>query len=147
MSITRYDPNTIHLAGPATEINDLSASEAITPGMLVEMFTSATVTRFRKSTLTDKQNSTFAVQRAYANDGVDSAYALADLVDAKIGAPGCVIWGLVASGANLAKGALLTDAGNGYFKAVGSGVAIARALETVDNSAGPSTARIRVEFV
>lgn len=146
MTIPRYEPHMIHLGGPAVEINDYEASEAITPGMLVELFTSGGVTRFRKSTLTGAQSVHVMRNMSMQNVGIDDACAAGDLIEVLACQPGTTVYGLIASGANIAAGDPLSDAGNGYFKAA-SGVTIARAIQTVDNSAGPSTARIRVEFV
>lgn len=145
MAITRLDPNTIYLGGPKTVFGDLAASEAITPGMLMERFASGTVNRLRKSTLTDKQNRLYALDHSMANKGVDDAYAANDLVEGLVAEPGTTVWALVASGANIAFGQGLSDAGNGKLKAVGAGIVIAFALEKKDNSAGPGDARIRVE--
>lgn len=146
MTIQRFPPNTIHLGGDQTIVADVAASEAITPGMLVERFASGTTNRWRKSTLTGAASRAVALDHSMANAGVDTAYAASDLVEVGIQKPGSVVWGLIASGANIAFGAPLSDAGNGYFKAA-SGVTIAQALEKVDNSAGPTAARIRVEFL
>ena len=52
MSITRNDPGTVYLGGPRMVVNDLAASEAITPGMLVEKFNNAGVWRVKKHSLT-----------------------------------------------------------------------------------------------
>jgi hypothetical protein len=148
MSITRFPPNTIYLGGgQRVQIGDLAASEAITPGMLVERFNNAGVIRWRKSTRTDKRNTLVATDHPMANKGVDDAYAAGDLVEVSEGNTGDTFWMLIASGANIAAGAQLTDAGNGKIKAVGSGIPCFEALENVNNSAGPGDARIRVEVV
>lgn len=144
MSITIYPPNTIHLGGPFTEVNDIAASEAITPGMLIEPFNAAGVHRFRKSTLTGLASRHFARNHPMANKGVDDAYATGDLVEAGVASPGCTIWGLVASGQNIAWGQSLSDAGDGTFKA-SSGVTNARSLTTT--GAVTANTRLRVEFV
>lgn len=155
MSLTINPPNTIHLGGRKELVGDLAASEAIYPGMLVELFNNGGIHRWRKSTLTDKVNSSFAVNQTMLNLGVNDACAAGDLIPVGVGSPGCTIWGLIASGASVAKGAELSDAGNGYFKARASGITIARALETINNTNGDANtvtglagvARIRVEFV
>ena len=38
MSVTRNDPGTIFLGGDRTQIGEFAASEAITPGHLIERF-------------------------------------------------------------------------------------------------------------
>lgn len=144
MAITRFPPNTIWLGGPRTVINDLAASEAITPGMSIERFNSAGVIRFRKSTRTGLKNSMYATEQSMLNKGVDDAYAANDLVEAIEGAPGTTVWALVASGATITAGQRLTDAGNGYLKAVGSDTPCAEALENITATA---VTRIRVEVL
>ena len=57
--------------------------------------------------------------------------------------PGDAVWALIASGATVAFGAPLSDAGNGYVKAA-SGITIAFALEAV-TSPFPTPTRIRIE--
>lgn len=147
MAITKRIPNVIHLGGPVTVINDLAASEAITPGMLVERFNSSGTVRFRKSTRTGLRNTLYAKDMPMLNKGIDDACAANDLIEVVDGAPGATIYAIIASGANITAGARLTDAGNGKLKAVGSDSPCAEALENVDNSAGPGDARIRVEVV
>jgi len=74
-------------------------------------------------------------------------------VQAGVASPGAVIWGIIASGTAVTKGAPLSDNGDGKFK-VASGVTNARALETI-SATGPFTGvvglanavRIRVEFL
>jgi hypothetical protein len=147
MTIQRFPPNTIYLGGDAgnapTIVADLAASEAITPGMLVERFANAGVNRLRKSTLTGLANVLFALDHPMANKGVDDAYAAGDLVEMLVARPGDAVWALIASGATVAFGAPLSDAGNGYVKAA-SGVTIAHALETI-TSPFPTPTRIRIE--
>jgi len=147
MSITRFPPNSVWLGGDRTVVNDIAASEAITPGMLVERFNAAGVIRFRKSTETDKAGFQIATEQSMLNLGVDDDYAANDLVESSLGHNGSTWWCLIGSGANLAAGDKLGNAGNGKLKAVGGGIAIATAIENKDNSAGPGDARIRVEVI
>lgn len=145
MSVTNFPPNTIHLGGEGVEVNNLAAYDAITPGMLLERYNDSGTTKFRKSTRTGLANSIVALEASMLNNGVDTAYAAGDLVQALVGAPGTTVWGLVASGHSVAAGDALSDAGNGYFKAA-SGVTIGFAVEVCDNSAGVTPKRIKVEF-
>jgi hypothetical protein len=147
MAITKLPPNCVHLGGPVTYENTIAASEAITPGMLIERFNNGGITRFRKSTRTGLQNSIYAVEQTMLNKGITDDYAANDLVEAIECGPGATIYAIIASGANIAFGARLTDAGNGKLKAVGSDIACAEAIENVNNSAGPGDARIRVTVV
>lgn len=148
MAITKYPPNTIYLGGPRTEIGDLAASEAITPGMLVERFNAAGVIRYRKHATADVACvRAVATEQSMLNLGVDDPYAANDLMEVSEGGGGSYFWMLIGSGANIAAGAKLGSAGNGLLKAVGAGVPLFAATENVDNSAGPANARIRVEVV
>lgn len=149
MAVTFSAPNKILLFGgpdPTLE-GTLAASEAITPGMLVERFNNSGVVRFRKSTRTGLANTLVMLDQPLYNKGIDDACAANDLIEVHVGKPGDILYMIIASGANIAAGARLTDAGNGKLKAVGSDVACFEARETVNNSAGPGDARIRVEVV
>jgi hypothetical protein len=148
MAITRYDPNTIWLGGNVTQVGDVVASEAITPGHLVERFNSSGTAKFRKCTLvTGATLPAFALNQSMLNKGVDDAYASGDLVEVAIGSKGATFWAIIASGQNIVAGARLESAGNGTLRALASGVAIAQAVRGVDNSAGPGDARIPVEVI
>jgi hypothetical protein len=145
MAITRQSPNTVYLGGPGTVVNDLAASEAITPGHLIERFNSSGTIRFRKHTGTSLAGSIYATEQNMLNKGVDDAYAANDLVEAVVGAPGTTIWALIASGQNIAAGNDLESAGNGTLKVYSSGVKIATALENKPTVTVET--RIRVEVV
>jgi hypothetical protein len=145
MSITRHAPNTVYLGGPRTVINDLAASEAITPGHLIEKFNNAGVWRLRKHTGTSLAGSMYATEQSMLNKGVDDAYAANDLVEAVHGTPGTTIWALLASGQSIVFGNDLESAGDGTLKVYNAGVKIATANETVAAVVTPT--RIRVEVV
>lgn len=145
MAISRSAPNKILLNGGPDPviINDLACSEAITPGMLVEQFNNGGVIRFRKSTRTDKTNRMYALDMPMQNKGIDDASAANDLIEVVHVRPGDDVYALVASGATLVAGDRLTDAGNGYLKAVGSGEPCAEALENVTATVTPTRIRVR----
>lgn len=145
MAVTRTAPNKILLDGgpDPTIINDLACSEAITPGMLVERFNNAGVIRFRKSTRTGLRNNLYALDMPMLNKGIDDASAANDLIEVVQVKPGQTVYAMVASGATIVAGNRLTDAGNGYLKAVGSDEPCAEALENVTATVTPT--RIRVE--
>ncbi len=142
MSITRQNPNKIHLGGEVTEVNDLSASEAITPGMLVERFNNAGVHRFRKhATAGGDTGRQIALDQSMLNKGVDDAYAAGDLVQVAVGMPGATFWGLIGSDTIVA-GDKLESAGNGLLRKIASGTALFIALE---NKTVTAQSRIRIE--
>jgi hypothetical protein len=142
--ITRLNPNTVYLGGPHLVVNDLAASEAITPGHLIEKFNNGGVWRVRKHTGTSLAGSTYATEQSMLNKGVSDAYAANDLVEAVVGSPGTTIWALIASGQTIVFGNDLESAGNGTLKIYSAGVKIATALESVTATA---TSRLRVEVV
>ena len=144
MSITRSDPGTVYLGGPRTVINDTAASEAITPGHLIERFNNAGVWRVKKHTLTSKEGTMYATEQSMNNLGVDDAYAANDLVEAIIGAPGTTIWALIASGQTIVYGNALESAGDGTLKIYNAGIKIATALESKTATAAT---RLRVEVI
>lgn len=146
MSITRYDPNTIFLGGEQTEINDIAASEAITPGHLVELFNNAGTIRFRKHSSAGGDTARLvALNQSMLNLGVDDDYAADDLVQVGAGRGGSKYWMLIASGQNIVAGQKLESAGNGTLRAIASGTALFSALENKPNVT--ALTRIRVEVV
>lgn len=146
MSITRYNPNTIWLGGTQPVfVNDLAASEAITPGHLIDSFNSAGVHRWRKhGTASIAVAKTVAMEQSMLNKGVDDAYAAGDLVEAAVLSPGATAWMFIASGQTIVHGNKLESAGDGTLKIFGSGVVLFKALE---NKTATALTRIRVEAV
>lgn len=147
--ITRYAPGTIYLGGTAEKlvINDLAAEEAITPGMLLERHSSTGVNRLRKAATAKAPGTLVATEQSSVGKGIDDAYAANDLVEAVNGKQGDVFYMIIASGANIVFGTKLENAGNGKLRAWTDASQAFNALETVDNSAGPGDARIRVEVM
>lgn len=145
MAITKRDPNTVLLAGPWTIINDISAKEAITPGQLVELVNTSGVWQWQKAATAKVPTTSFAKDMPMLNKGVDDACGVGDLIEVIEGAPGATCWALLGSGSSVAFGAKLENAGNGTLKAWTDASRAFRALETVNNTAGPGSARIRVE--
>lgn len=144
MSIQKLNPRTIHLGGEITLVNDISASEAITPGMLIER----TAGQYRKhATAGGAGQPVFALEQGEMNLGIDDAYAADDLVVAGIGRPGTTFYCIIPSGENISDGEGLESAGNGKLRQLASGVQLVKAVEAVNNSAGPGDARLRVEVV
>jgi hypothetical protein len=147
MAITRNAPNVVYLGGPRVENNTLAAKEVITPGMLVDPDSTGGVNRWKKAATAGGPGTTFATDQAMLNKGVDDVYNINDLVETSTMGQGATVWALIASGANVAFGATLQNAGNGKLVA-GAGASQAfRALEAINNTAGPGDARIRVEVL
>lgn len=133
----------IVLLGQPIYNEDGVATEAITPGMLVEGVTSIA----KHSNAGDPAPRAFACEREEMGKGIDVAYAVGDTVKVAVLSPGDRVYALVASGQNIAADGQLESAGDGTLRALASGTALGRALEAVNNSAGPGNARIRVEVM
>jgi hypothetical protein len=146
MAITKYPPNTIWLGGSRTEIGDLAANEAITPGMLVERTSVGGVARWRKHSVAGgKSSASIATDMNMLNKTVDDVCAIGDLIEVSIGQKGSTWWMLVPSGQNIAAGGYLESAGDGQLRAFAAGTPLFIAVEDKNNAAGPTAARIRVE--
>lgn len=143
MSITRNDPNTVFLGGDRTQINDMAAKAAITPGHLIERVNTAGVTRWQKhSTAGADISQVVATEQAMMNKGVDDDYAIGDLVEASALHKGATAWLLVASGQTLVYGDGLESAGDGTVRKLASGTRLFTALEAKTTTA---LTRIRAE--
>lgn len=152
MAVEIRDPNTIHLAGDVVLVNDIAAGEVITPGALVAR---SAGTYLNHATAGAAAQPAFALEQDEINAGqradppvpaVDFPYASGDLIKVGNGRPGASFWALLASGQNISDGDDLFSAGTGELTGTGTD-AVARAIEAVDNTAGPGAARIRVEVL
>lgn len=116
------------------------ADEAITPGHLVDG-----VTTIGKHATANGPGRAYALEREEMGKEITVAYASGDTVKVGAFSPGMRVYAFLPSGANIAADAWLGNNGDGTLKAWASGPYLARALEAVNNSAGPGEARIRVE--
>lgn len=145
MAITKLNPNTIHLGGPATLINEYAATETITPGMIVEYVNDGGVPGWGVHDSADDVCGRFvALDQSELNLGVDSTYADGDLMKVAHCQPGATVWAIIPSGQNLACGAKLQSNGDGKLKALATGTALCIALEAKNVTAD---SRIRVEMI
>lgn len=145
MSVALNAPNTIFLGGERTQINDRTASEAIKPGHLVELFNAAGVIRFRKHASAGANTARLvATEMAMMNKGVDDAYALADLVEVSAGRGGSTFWMRIASGQNIVAGQKLESAGDGTLRAIAAGTALFSALENKPTVTAETMLRVEV---
>jgi hypothetical protein len=147
MSITKQPARVVHLGGQGTEVGVNPLGEAATPGHLVEIYDSGSgVPKYRKhSTAAGKGSPMFLLDRPELNHDLDTAYASGDEAKALIGWPGATFNAFIASGQNIAVGSFLESAGDGTLRAFTAGVLHFLATESVNNSAGPGTVRIKVE--
>lgn len=141
------DPKTIELYGLCTQ-HEASALGTITPGMLIERAAGGVQAH---STAQGGGNLHFATEYTPSGRTIDDDYASGDQVIFKTFQPGASVYALVpAAAAAITEGDFLVSNGDGTLRlqtATSTGVQIAQALEAVDNSAGGSPARIRVEVL
>lgn len=146
MSITRKAPNTVFLGGERTQINDMAAKAAITPGHLIERVNTAGVWRWQKhSTAAGNTSPIVATEHAMNGKGFDDDYAVGDLVEASALRPGSTAWMLIASGQSISYGDRLESAGNGTLRILAAGTPLFTALET--SGAVTALTRLRVEAI
>lgn len=133
----------IALLGQPFITEEGTATEAITPGMLVQGVT----TIQKRATAAVATSPSFALERDEMGDGINVAYASGDTVKVGAFSPGMRVYAWIASGQNIAADAKLEPAADGTFRVLAAGVARARALEAVNNTNGPGNARLRVEII
>lgn len=135
----------IALQGNPIQYEDWAAAEAITPGQLVNINGSGLL--IKHATAGGAAGRMFAMARDEMGDDIDTAYAIGDTV--KVGAfhAGQRVNAFIASGQNITVGTFLESAGAGVLRAFAAGVILGQAVESVNNTAGPSAARIRVQVM
>jgi hypothetical protein len=127
--------------------NERTATEAITPGMLVNPVAAGTV---EKNDLTGDGNGTVevAVENDIFGGGIDDDYAIGDTVISQILRPGCEFMGLLAASATaVVFDDYITLAAGGFVAKGTRANAIGMAREAVDNSGGATPARLRVAVI
>lgn len=141
MAITHYAANVIHLAGNIVRVNDIATSVAATPGHALAR--SGGAYGFHPAAAAGPL--TLALDAPEMNKTISDAYAANDLVWAGVFPAGSTGLAWLASGQNVADGAVLESAGDGKLRALAAGVPLARAIEAINATTGD--ARIRVEAV
>lgn len=124
MAVERRAPNTILLSGggpgaegAATYVNNIKAGAEITPGMVIETYDDAGVTKWRPhSAAAGMQSVVVALEQLMMNLGVDDVYAVDDLVQAAVLRPGSMFWGLIPSGQDIANQDFMQSNGDGLLK-------------------------------
>lgn len=167
-------PSTIFLSGEIDRGYEGLAVAAIRPGMLINIRDAKptdgplTVPGRAKdvgphNVAGGTANPMFAREMDLVGSNIDDLYEIGDTVLYQTARAGDRIYALVAAGQDIAAGAKLESAGNGYlraqtpgsqsattpFAAVFPGVAVAVALEDVDNDPGTggAPARIKIEVL
>lgn len=142
---SQQNPKTIELYGYGCQ-HEAKALGAITPGYLVERASGGVQAH---GTAGGPANLHFANKFGMTGQTIDDDYETDNQVIFTTYNPGSGIYALVAAGASaISEGDLLSSAGDGTLAAAGTDeVAVAQALEDVDNSGESEEARIRVEVV
>ncbi len=135
--------HTIALLGQPKINEDGVATAVITPGMLVDGVTTVAP----HAVVGGLCARAFALERDEMGKSITDDYAVGDTVKVGVFGKGDRVLALIASGQNIAENNQLESAGDGTLRILAAGVALARSLEAVDNSAGPANAAIRVEIL
>ena len=151
--------NTILLKGRGTRLEMVSGG-TITPGDLVMVNSSNLLVRH--STAKGQAMPAFAVENDLEGKTIDDNYVVNDYVQSEIMRTGDEILARVAASASaIVIGDFLESAGDGTlrkltpssqsgttpFAVTPAGLAVAQAIEAVDNSAGGSAVRIKVRIL
>jgi urocanate hydratase len=139
-------PKTIDLYGTGIQNEAACTDAVITPGMLV----TRTATGVRPHNVAGETASpSFAVENDLVGGDISDDYAIGNDVIYRTFAAGSAVYALAhAGGAAIAANALLKSGGDGTLELASTDeVAVARALEAVDNSGGSDPVRIKVEVI
>jgi hypothetical protein len=128
------------------------AAVSIKPGMLLAYGTTNTI-KPHATAVGNREGNKVAIDNWQASgSGLDTVYAAGETVRFLFASPGDVLYMLIKTGSNVAKGAALESAGTGALQAhttpvAGSGIdnIVGYAEEAVNNATG-SDARIRVRM-
>jgi hypothetical protein len=120
----------IALRGVPYYNEESKAAAAITPGQVVNFDASANLVPHATAAVAAAM--TVAMDRFEMGKDIDSVYAINDTVKVGHFHAGQRFLGWLAAGNNLAKGALLEMAGAGAFRALASGVPVARMGEAIN---------------
>lgn len=152
-------PSTIILHGEdnARDRKDGVAQSAITPGQLVEVTGTVSGSTTKQidvhSSAAADTVPRFALEYSHTGGGIDDDYAVDDHMEYRTFKPGEEVNAFLAAGENVSEGATLVADGSGNLRLIDTsggdaeGVAVAEALESVDNSGGSSAVRIRAEVM
>lgn len=121
---------------------DDKAAAAITPGMIVAYNGSGDLVPH--ATAGGAASRMFALEREEGGGTFNDVYAIGDTVKVGYCPPGVRIAALIGV-TNVTKGAFLESDGTGKLRLLAAGVALAQALEAINNAAG--VARLRCQVV
>lgn len=142
-------PKTVLLSGHHQQHEAICLTATITPGMLVERAAGGV----RRHSVSGGEGGgggpSFALENRMIGGSIADAYAVGSQVTYGVFTLGSHVYALLATGQNVAEGAVLVSDGAGALRAPAPGVGtyehvVAVAVEAVDNSGGANP-RIRVE--
>jgi hypothetical protein len=137
--------NTILLKGRGHRVEKVAAG-AITPGHLVKMDSTGKLAVH--NTALGAAARIFAVENDLVGKEITDAYAANDYVQAEhLGAGDEVLAFLKVAAPAVVIGDYLEAGGNGALQKQTTGIALAYALEAIDNSAGGTQVRIKVALL
>lgn len=152
MPITKKAPNKIHLAGPILIVSDseMNMGVAGTPGMLVELYDNSGANAWKPHASAD-ETAPHAVllDSPESNLGIDDVVAIGDTPKVGFLVPGCVFYGIVVSGQNIANCEYLQSNGDGKLKTssattAAGGKARLQALDNIGLVAADTRCRVQV---
>jgi len=127
------------------EDDNVADGQTLKPGHLINYDSSGDIIKHATAAAATKS---VALERDEMGDDVDDAYGDGDAVKVGVFGAGMRSTGWIASGENLVKGALLEANGAGGFRALASGVALARIMETIDyRNVSTADTRVKVEWL
>lgn len=131
----------IKLLGEPIQTENYAAADAtIYPGHLIDVNSSSQ--NVRHATAGGATSLTFALEREEMGTTIDTAYASGDTVKQGTFPAGCHVNAFIESGVTVQVGTKLESAGDGSFRAVTSGVVLARSLDAITATA---RTRCRIE--
>ncbi len=117
--MTMYTPvnayNTVKVKAYSDHIEELTAYAAITPGMLIEEYSTAGYCR-KHSTEGGNIIPMFALEDELQGKGIDEDYAAGDKVQCWFPAPGDLVYALLEDGESVTRGQWLMSNGAGRFQ-------------------------------
>lgn len=147
--MSQSNPNTILLLGNAISKEGV-ATEAITPGMLLERVNRSGVAdgfATHNSSAAEKGPFLIAREMELVGNTIDDAYEIDDRILLWVCEPGSEVMARLASGQNITAGAeLMSDAAGALTLKTSTNPTRAVAMESANNSAG-AVPLIRVEVV
>lgn len=150
MALTKRSPNTVHLGGHITRLNENIAGVEITPGMGIELYDDGGKMKWRPVNSATTMSSTIvALEKTLHNKTVDDTYAVGELVLAAEFHKGSTFWGLVPSGQDIIASDYMQNNGDGKFKeatsaAAGDNLARLQAIEAIGAVNADTRCKIQV---